>query len=158
MLRVFPRSWKYIYIYMAACHLMFLLRLRPTGQSFHTPGEQSFHTPLAAKFPYLYRVKVSIPLLCHFFCCPAPDTTAWLPMPTRSGGESVVSWGARFLIKKSSPCHGPTFCKGPGRPVLFPKWLFYVDGSTPFGESRRFACTGAVFMQAAGLPFPKRVK
>ena len=42
------------------------------------------------------------------------------------------------------------FVRGPGRPVLFPKWLFYVNGSTSFGESRRFACTGAVFLQAAG--------
>ena len=38
----------------------------------------------------------------------------------------------------------------PGRPVLFPKWLFYVDESTPFGESSCFACTGALFLQAAG--------
>ncbi len=33
-----------------------------------------------------------------------------------------------------------------------PKWLFYVDGSMPFGESCRFACMGALFLQAAG-PF-----
>ena len=40
----------------------------------------------------------------------------------------------------------------PGRPVLFPKWLFYVDGSTPFGEGQRFACTRAPVLRAAG-PF-----
>ena len=28
--------------------------------------------------------------------------------------------------------------------------MFYVDGSTPFGESKRFACTRALFLQAAG--------
>ena len=33
-----------------------------------------------------------------------------------------------------------------------PKWLFYVDGSMPFGESGCFACMGALFLQAAG-PF-----
>ena len=96
---------------MAACHLMFRFKLRPTGQSFHTSGEQSFHTPLGGKFPYLYRVNVSIPLLWHFFCHPAPDSTAWLPMPSRSGGESIVIWDRPPLEKNISRCHPLAFSK-----------------------------------------------
>ena len=48
-------------------------------------------------------------------------------------------------------CDNPTGWE-PGRPVLFPKWVFYVDGSTLFCGSERFAYTGGLFLQAAG-PF-----
>ena len=96
---------------MAACHLMFPLRLRRTRQSVHTSGEQSFHTPLGGKFPYLYRVKVSIPLLCHFCCLSAPDSTAWLPMPSRSRGKLIVIWGRLPHKKNISHCHSLVFSK-----------------------------------------------
>ena len=39
-----------------------------------------------------------------------------------------------------------------------PKWLFYVDGSMPFGESGRFACMGALFLQAAAPFIPQGAK
>ena len=72
-----------------------------------------FPYPRGAKFPYPVGQKVSIPFVGQsfhtfprpFFCRPAPDTTAWLPMPTRSGGESVVTWSRPPLVKKpSSAC------------------------------------------------------
>ena len=105
---------------MAACPLMFPFRLRPTGQSFHTSRGQSFHTPLGGKFPYLYRVNVSIPLLCHFSCHPAPDSPAWLPMPSRSRGESIVTWGCPPHEKNISHCHSLAFSKAMLRPG--PAW------------------------------------
>jgi len=57
----------------------------------------------------------------------------------------VSSWGLGLL-------------RDPGRLDSLPKWLFYVDESEPFGESRCFTCTGAPFLQAVGPPFPRRAK
>ena len=47
---------------------------------------------------------------------------------------------------------------GLGRPALFPKWVFYVDGSAPSGESCRFAYTGTLVLRAAAPSIFQRRK
>ena len=56
--------------------------------------------------------------------------------PVRQAGCLVAAWSTSLL---SQP-------------------MFYVDGSTPFGESGRFPCTGALFLRAAGPSISKVAK
>ena len=62
---------------------------------------------------------------------------------------------ARPLAKFGAPPVWLGVSWEPGRPVLFLKWVFYVDESTPFEESRRFTSMGAPLRKAAG-PFISR--
>ena len=86
---------------------------------------------------------------------PAREATFfWWPGPRLFG---LPSWARQGVGPRRGPIpnlvHSPFWLGvswGPGFSVSFLKCAFYVDESTPFEESRRFARMGAPLLQAAG--------
>ena len=90
-----------------------------------------------------------------------------LGVPSRAGwGAQLGHFRSGWVALPDHPCTTRHVCqappqgslRGPGRQALFPKCLFYVHGSVPFGVSGRFAYTEAPVLRAAGLSIFQRRK
>jgi hypothetical protein len=90
-----------------------------------------------------------------------------LGVPSRTGwGAQLGHFRSGWVALPDHPCTTRHVCqappqgslRGPGRQALFPKCLFYVHGSVPFGVSGRFAYTEAPVLRAAGPSIFQRRK